>query len=53
MHQIEVNVIGLEVFEGGIQSLFDVFGIMFVIPKFGGEEDLVARNARLLDRISL
>jgi hypothetical protein len=47
VHQIQIDIVGAEVLEGGIEGCFDVLRVMGVVPKLGRKEDLVARNAAL------
>ena len=49
VHEVEVKVVGVEVFEGGIEGGGDVVGVVGVVPEFGGDEDLGAGDAALLD----
>ena len=39
MHQVEVDVVNVEVFEGGIKSWGHVVGVMCIIPELGSDED--------------
>jgi len=52
MHQVQVNIVGTEVFEGSIQGLFYIVRVMRVVPELGREEDLVAGDAGLLNCIT-
>lgn len=52
MHQVQIDVVRLQVFEGGVEGLFDVICVVAVVPEFGCEEDLVAGNAGLLDSVA-
>lgn len=49
MHEVEVKVVGVEVFQRGITGLLDVVGVMGVVPQLGGEEDVFSRDTTLLD----
>ena len=49
MHEIKVKVIGLEIFQRGVDGGFDVVRMMAVVPKLGSDEDLIARDAAVLD----
>lgn len=35
VHEVEVYVVGIEIFEGGVESGFDVVGVVGVIPAEG------------------
>ena len=52
MHQVQVDVVGAKVLEGGIEGRLYVVGMMRVVPELGREINLVAGDARLLDRIT-
>ena len=52
VHEVEVHVVGAEVGEGGVQSGFDVVGVVAVVPELGGDEELVAWDARFADCIA-
>ena len=49
MHEVEVEVVGLEVFQRGIASLFDVFWMMGVVPELGSDEDVFSSDTTPLD----
>jgi len=52
MHQVEVEIVGAEVFERRIERLLNVIGMVRVVPELCGYEELFARDARLLDGIA-
>lgn len=52
MHQIQVDVVGAEIFKGGIESRLYVLRVMRVVPKLRRQENLVAWNTRFLDSIA-
>jgi hypothetical protein len=47
VNQVEVDVIGAEILEGGFNALSDA--LVPGVVQFGGEPDLVARHAGVLD----
>ena len=49
MHEIQVEVIGLEVSQRGVDGGLDVVRMMAVVPKLGRNENLIARDAAILD----
>jgi hypothetical protein len=51
MHQIEIEVVGVEVFQRGVACLFHIVGVVAVVPELGGDEDFASRNAALLDAL--
>lgn len=46
MDEIQVEVIGTEVFQRLVQAFFDVFGLVMRVPKLRGDEDLRTGDAR-------
>ena len=49
MHEIQIYIVGVEVFQAGIACCFDDIGPVRVVPELGDEEDFFARYAGLLD----
>ena len=49
MHQVQVEIVGAEIFEGGGDGGVDVVRMVRVVPEFGGYEDFGAGDAGLLD----
>lgn len=49
VHEVKVDVIEAEVLERGIESWLDGGWSVGVVPELGGDEELLARNVRLLD----
>lgn len=47
MHEVKVEVVGTEGLQGGLQTLLDA--LMPWVVELGGEPDLLARNAGVLD----
>ena len=52
VHEVEVEVVCAEVFEGGVDGGFDVGGVVAVIPELGGDEDFGAGDSRLFDGLA-
>lgn len=50
--QEQVNIVGAKLTEGGIQCLFDVIWVVLGVPEFRGEEDALARDARLFNSLA-
>ena len=49
VHEVEVEVVGVEVLERGVEGGAHVVGVVRVVPEFGGDEDFGAGDAALLD----
>ena len=49
MHEVEVEVVCLEVLERGVAGLLHVFGVVRVVPELCRDEDVAAGDAALLD----
>lgn len=49
VHQVEVEIVRLQIPERGIDGGLDVVRVVAVIPQLGGNEDLVTRNPAVLD----
>jgi hypothetical protein len=39
MHQVEIDIVGLQSFEGVIESWLDILWCMGVVPELGGDEE--------------
>lgn len=50
MHEVEVNVVGLEILQRGCDSLLDAL-VPWVV-EFGGEPNLTSRNTGIDDALS-
>ena len=50
MHEVKIEIVGLEIFQGCIEGLLDLIDSVAIVPELCGDEDLRARNATLLDR---
>jgi len=49
--EVEVDVLGVEELEGGVDGLLDIVGMVLVIPQLGDQEDLLTRDARAFDAL--
>ena len=49
MHQIQVEIVSLKIFEGSIDGRFDIVRVMAIVPELGRDEDLFSRDAAFLD----
>ena len=47
--QIQIQVIGVEVFQRGVDSVLNILGPVAVVPQLRGDEDLRSRDATLLN----
>ena len=45
MHQVEVQVLELELLEAVVQRSLDVFGLVLGVPELGGDEDVLTLQA--------
>lgn len=52
VHQVEVDVGGVEGGEGGVERGGDVIRVVGVVPEFGGEEDFGARDGGGVDCVA-
>lgn len=52
VHQIKIDIIQAQIVEGFLQRRLNVFRVMFVVPEFGGDEEVFARDTGPLDRVS-
>lgn len=52
MHEVEVEVVGAKILQGGIERFLDVIGVVGVVPELGGDEELFARDAGFFDGIA-
>jgi len=52
MHEEEVEVVDAKVLQRRIESWLDIVGVMGVVPQLGSDEDLISRNAALLDSLA-
>lgn len=48
MDQVEIEIVGTEVFQGGVEGFFNVVWVLRVVPQFGGDEELAALDAGFL-----
>ncbi len=39
VHKVEVEIVGVKVFEGGIEGGGDIVRVVGVVPEFGGDEN--------------
>lgn len=51
VHQVQVEIVCVEIFQRCVAGLLDIFRVMAVIPELGGDEDLASRNAALLNAL--
>lgn len=51
MHEVQIDIIRTQVLQAGIERLLHAFRRMSVVPELSHEEDVLARHARLLDRV--
>lgn len=51
MDEVDVEVVGPELGEGGVQIGLDELGAVRVVPELGNEEEVFALHAGLLDPI--
>lgn len=49
--QVEVEVVKLELGEGVVEGLLDVLGAVGVVPQLGGDEDVLALEAKVLQAL--
>lgn len=49
VHQVEVDIVQLQVSEGSIECSLDIIGVVLVVPEFGRYEKLFSGHATLLD----
>jgi hypothetical protein len=49
---VQIEIVSPKVLQGGIEGLLDIVGVVRVVPELGRDEQLLARNARLLDGIT-
>ena len=49
VHEVEVEVVRAQVFEGGVDGRFDVVRVVRVVPELGRDEDFGAGDAAFLD----
>jgi hypothetical protein len=49
MHQVEVDVIHLKIFQWNIKSRLNIFRLLTVVPDLSDDKQLGTRNAVLLD----
>lgn len=49
MHQVEIDVVGLQGFEGIIEGWLDILGSMGVIPELGGDKDALSVYSGFFD----
>jgi hypothetical protein len=52
VHQVKINVVHLEFFQGGIKGWLDILWSVFVVPELGCKEDLRSRDATVLDGLA-
>jgi hypothetical protein len=52
MHEVEINIVRSKIFERSVKGGFDIIGVVGVVPELRGDEELVAGNTRLFDRVS-
>ena len=52
VHVVEVDVVDVEELERVVEGLLDVLGVVHVVPQLGGQEDLLARHARVADALA-
>lgn len=49
--QEEVDIIGLQVLQRGVECFLDIVGVVCVVPELGGHEEVLTWDARLLDAL--
>jgi hypothetical protein len=49
MHEVEVEIVGVEVFQRRITGFLDVVGVVRVVPQLGSDENVLSRDTTLLD----
>jgi len=49
VHEVQVEVVGLQIFEGGINGRLDIVGVVAIVPELGRNEYFMARHAAVLD----
>lgn len=52
MEEVEVEVVDTEVLERVLDSKGDVLGVVVELEELGGDPELLARNASLLDTLT-
>ena len=50
MHQVQINIVHLQILQGLVQSWLNISGFVLVVPELGGDEQLGSRDPALLDR---
>ena len=49
MHEVEIEVVGSEVFERGVEGGFYIVRVVRVVPEFAGDEEVGTGDAGFLD----
>lgn len=52
MHEVQVEVLETKVLQGVLDGELDVFGVVVELEELGGDKDLLAGDARVLDTLS-
>ena len=51
MHQIKVEIFGVQILQRGVACLLHIFRVVAVVPKLRGDEDFASGNAAFLDTL--
>lgn len=49
MHEVKVEIVGIEVFQRSVTGFLYIFWMMRVVPQFCGNEDFFSRDTTFLD----
>lgn len=49
VHEVQVKVVGLQIFERGINGRLDIVGVVAIVPELGRDKYFMARHTAVLD----